>query len=95
MYASAVWDKNLKEIIVKVVNTSDKVQATEIQLGTAKKIFTNANMLILRSENLDGVNSLDNPTEISPKELPVKLRGKNASLSLPPYSMTVVRVKAS
>jgi len=95
LYASAVWDKNTKEIIVKVVNASDKAQTTDIQLSTGKKVSSNGGLLILKSENLDGVNSLDNPKQISPQEQPFKLKGKNATIALPAHSMSVVKIKAS
>ena len=95
LYASAVWEKNAKEIIVKVVNASDKAQTTDIQLITGKKISSNGSMLILKSENLDGVNSLDNPTQISPQEQPIKLKGKNTTIALPAHSMSVVKIKTS
>ena len=95
LYATAVWDKNTKEIIVKVVNASDKAQTTDIQLSTGKKILSNGSMLILKSENLDGVNSLDNPTQISPQEQPIKLKGKNATIDLPAHSLSVVKIKTS
>ena len=95
LYASAVWDKNTKEIILKVVNASDKEQTTDVQLTTGKKISSNGGMLILKSENLDGVNSLDNPTQISPQEQPIKLKGKKATIALPAHSMSVVKIKAS
>jgi alpha-L-arabinofuranosidase len=52
-------------------------------------------MLILKSENLDGVNSLDNPTQISPQQQTIKLKGKNATIALPARSMSVVKIKAS
>src|SRR5688572_10117906 len=95
LYASAVWDKNTKEVIVKIVNASDKDQTTDVQLSTGKKISSNGSMLILKSENLDGVNSLDNPTQISPQEQPIKLKGKNATIALPAHSMSVVKIKTS
>jgi alpha-L-arabinofuranosidase len=95
LYASAAWDKNTKEVIVKIVNASDKDQTTDVQLSTGKKISSNGSMLILKSENLDGVNSLDNPTQISPQQQTIKLKGKNATIALPAHSMSVVKIKAS
>ena len=50
---------------------------------------------MLKSENLDGVNSLDNPTQISPTEGPLKLKGKNATISLPAHAVAVVKIKTS
>jgi alpha-L-arabinofuranosidase len=95
LYASAVWDKNTKEVIVKIVNASDKDQTTDVQLSTGKKISSNGSMLMLKSENLDGVNSLDNPTQISPQQQTIKLKGKSATIALPAHSMSVVKIKAS
>lgn len=95
LYASAVWDKNTQEIIVKVVNASDKAQTTDLQLTTGKKVSSNGALQVLKSENLHGVNSLDNPTQISPQEQPIKVKSKNASISLPAHSVSVVKIKAS
>jgi alpha-N-arabinofuranosidase len=52
-----------------------------------------ANMTVLQSTNLDAVNSLDNPTNISPKESQVPVSGKALNIPLAPYSFSVVRVK--
>lgn len=93
LYASAVWDKGAKEIIVKVVNASDKIQTTNLQLNTGKKVSSNANILLLQSTDLDTVNSLEAATLISPQEQPLKLKGKKMTLPLSPYSMSVIRIK--
>ena len=93
IYASAVWDNQSKEIIIKVVNTSDNVQATDIQLNTKMKIASNGTMFLLRSESPDDVNSLDDPTRISPVQEAIKLKGKVVKLSLPSNSMSVIKIK--
>jgi alpha-N-arabinofuranosidase len=93
LFASAVWDKNTKEIIVKLVNTSDKVQTTDLQLATDKKIAADGSLLVLKSESLDGVNSLDNPTQISPQQQALKVKGKTNTVSLPAHSLSVVKIK--
>jgi alpha-L-arabinofuranosidase len=93
LFASAVWDKNTKEIIVKLVNTSDKAQTSELQLTTGRKIASDGLLLVLKSESLDGVNSLDNPTQISPQQQALKVKGKTSTVSLPAYSMSVVKIK--
>ena len=93
LYASAVWDKEGKEIIVKLVNSSQAMQSADVQLSGARRLASKATMLVLKSDNLDTVNSLDNPTQISPVEQPVDVKAKNIKLSLPANSMSVVRVK--
>ncbi len=95
VYASAVWDKNTNEVILKVVNASDREQTKEIVLEGAAKVNSKATLIVLKSETLDGVNSLTEPKKISPVEQPVSLKGKKLSLPLAPHSFSVVKIKLS
>jgi alpha-L-arabinofuranosidase len=95
VYASAVIDKNTNELIVKLVNVSRKTQMKEIQVEGIKKLDQNARLIILKSEALADVNSLDQPEKIKPIEQKLKLKGKKISLPLAPYSFTIVRAKMS
>jgi alpha-L-arabinofuranosidase len=93
VYASAAIDKNTNELIVKLVNVSRKTQMKEIQVEGIKKLDQNARLIILKSEELADVNSLDQPEKIKPIEQKLKLKGKKISLPLAPYSFTIVRAK--
>jgi alpha-L-arabinofuranosidase len=95
VYASAAIDKNTNELIVKLVNVSRKTQMKEIQVEGIKKLDQNARLIILKSEELADVNSLDQPEKIKPTEQKLKLKGKKISLPLAPYSFTIVRAKMS
>jgi alpha-L-arabinofuranosidase len=95
VYASAAIDKNTNELIVKLVNVSRKTQMKEIQVEGIKKLDQNARLIILKSEELGDVNSLDQPEKIKPTEQKLKLKGKKISLPLAPYSFTIVRAKMS
>lgn len=95
VYASAVWDKNTNEVILKVVNASDREQTKEVVLEGAAKVNSRATLIVLKSETLDGVNSLTEPRKISPVEQPVSIKGKKLSLPLAPYSFSVVKIKLS
>lgn len=92
LYASAVIDKNTREIIVKIVNTSNKTQTGKVIIETAKELSSNAKVLILKSNKLDEMNSFDNPKQISPAEELIKVSGKEVSISLTPYSFTIFRI---
>jgi alpha-L-arabinofuranosidase len=94
LYGSAVWDKDAKEIIVKLVNASDKGITTDLELSTNKKLASSGTLMVLMSDNMDGVNSLENPTQISPEERPVNVKGKRLNFSLPAHSMFVIRIKS-
>src|SRR5690606_25264066 len=93
LYASAAFDKNTNELILKIVNTSDKEQQKEVVLEGIKKLHPKAQIKVLKSEKLDAVNSLDNPMAISPVEETLKAKGKKLNLSLAPYSLSVIKVK--
>ncbi len=94
LYASSVWDKNTKEIIVKLVNASDKEQIVDLKFNGAKKLQTKGSVLVLKSNQLEDVNSFDNPTQVSPVENSITGKSKNYKVTLPAHSFSVVRLKA-
>ena len=93
LFASAVWDKNTKELIVKIVNTTDKAQSGDVQVSGSKKIASKGIVTVLKSDDLTKVNSLDDPRSLSPSDEPLAIKGKTIKVNLAPYSMTVVKVK--
>jgi len=93
IFGSAVWDKNSKEVIVKLVNTSDKVVQQTVNLAGVKKLNPQASLTVLKSSDLAGVNALDTPTFIAPLESPVTLKGKGAVVELAPYSFSILKIK--
>ena len=92
LYASAVKDANTKEIIVKLVNTASTPQEVSVDLK-GSKLASKGSVLTLSSPNLTDENSFSAPQKISPKESEYKLKGEKASMSLPPYSVTVLKLK--
>lgn len=92
LYSSAVWDNNSKEVIVKIVNGSDKPVVSEVQLQGGKKYNDKATLTTLKSE-LTSMNTLEDPSRIKPEESSASLKGKSLSVNIAPYSLTVVRVK--
>lgn len=93
LYASAVVDRATGEVIVKVVNASSAPQQAEVVVDGIRRLGSGT-LTILKSENLSDVNSISEPQRISPETKPLKAGGKKIGLSLDPYSLTVVRVKA-
>jgi len=93
LYATAALDKKSDEIILKLVNTSDKVQNNSIVLQTSKKVLPKAILTTLKSESLDGMNTIENPAAIKPVSQEITLKGKKIELPVAPYSFTVMRIK--
>ncbi|WP_153799924.1 alpha-L-arabinofuranosidase C-terminal domain-containing protein [Foetidibacter luteolus] len=93
LYASAAIDKNSNELIVKIVNASDKAQTNTLQLDGIKKLAKQASLIVLSGAELTASNSFAEPLSVAPKESVIDLKGKKVEIASAPYSFTVVRVK--
>lgn len=93
LYASAVFDQPANEIILKLVNSTDKTQTANMVLEGAKKLSTKGKLIVLKSEDLDKVNSLKQPQLVSPVEHEIVVKGKTVLQELAPYSFSVIRIK--
>ena len=96
LFASSVFDKATGEVIVKVVNTSDKPQPLSIQLQGVKGART-AKIITLTHDGMDDENCLDNPEKIIPVEGSCQVdAGKKASLLLddiPAKTFRIYKIK--
>lgn len=93
LYGSASLDKRTNELIVKVVNTSEKIQNADFIIEGAKG--SRGTLTELSSSKLDQVNSFEEPLAIAPEQKPVKVRNNKLSTSLKPHSVNVYRIKVS
>jgi alpha-L-arabinofuranosidase len=93
LYASAAFDKNTNEIILKVVNATDKAQSKEISIESSKKINGKGKWTVLKSGDLKATNSIEKPKQVSPSEQTIDVKGKKLSLATEPYSFNIVRLK--
>ncbi len=92
LYAAAAIDKNTKELIIKLVNASAQPQKKQIDVN-GKKLSSSGKLITLQSDDLKAINSFENPVNVAPKEEDMSIKGKQMSLTLKPYSFTIVRVK--
>jgi len=93
LYASAAFDQNSNEIILKMVNSTDKAQIAKVVLEGTKKLAPKGKITVLKSEDLNRVNSLEQPTLVNPVEQEFIMKGKTINQELAPYSFTVIRIK--
>jgi len=90
MWASAVLDKNKKELIVKLVNMSGETKHKMI--STDIKINGKINLTVLANPDLNITNSLDKPDNIKPMQTQFTISGKSIPIDLQPYSLSVVEI---
>jgi alpha-N-arabinofuranosidase len=93
LYASSVIDEKTKEIVMKVVNTGANDNSVKIALKGTSKIKNRGAWTLLHSDDLQVFNSIENPEAIVPVEKEIAVKGKNIELTLPPYSLSIVKVK--
>ena len=92
LYAAAAIDKNTNELIVKLVNASNKPQTKKINID-GKKLVESGKIITLQSNDLKAMNSFENPMNVSPKEEAITAKQSGINLTLQPYSFTIIKVK--
>jgi alpha-L-arabinofuranosidase len=93
LYASATQDKTTGELIIKIVNTLGKSQTTAVNVVGSKNLEKTARLMVLKSDNLEAMNTLDTPSVLVPSEQSIDIKGKTVALTLAPYSFSVIRIK--
>jgi alpha-L-arabinofuranosidase len=92
LFASAVFDKNSNEVIVKVVSNSSTAQAVTIDFK-GRRLGANAKVTTLSGGGND-VNTFDQPDKIKPVDSTVKVNGKALTVQMKPFSFVVIRLSA-
>jgi len=90
-YASATLDNDTHELIIKFVNTNNAMQKADFLMSGIKSV-TKASLTLLQSDNLDSVNSMDQPLAVSPKITDIEFKDNHIKLNLKPYSFNIIRV---
>ena len=92
LFASAVFDKSSNEVIVKVVNTSDKAQDVTLNLKGMKGSHE-AQLITFHSDNLTAENTLDEPEKIVPKTSSLTVNAPQQSVSVPARTFYIYKIK--
>lgn len=90
LYASAVYDKNAKAYIVKIVNAGDKEQHINLTF-TGLKNLGKGKLTTLHSNDPHATNSLENKTHVVPQTSDVEAHGNMLSVKVPAKTFAVYR----
>jgi alpha-L-arabinofuranosidase len=93
LYASAVVDSASKELIIKVANRLDRPEAIRLSLAGDQRIQTTATHIVLRSDNLGRINSIDEPAAVRPQERTITIDSRKPEFNVEPYSFNVIKVR--
>ena len=94
MFASATYVTDSHNVIVKVVNISKESVEMAINLKGAGHVEPNGTATVL-SGNPAAVNSVDQPTNVSPKQEILTDASASFHRTFPPHSLTVLRLSAT
>lgn len=93
LYASACIDKATNELIIKIANTIGAEQAVSFNLEGLNTTNSKGIQTVIRSDDMNGVNSFEQPMAIVPVMKVVDVTNKTLSTNLSPNSFTVIRLK--
>lgn len=93
LFASSAQDTQKNEIILKIANTSDKVQKVTYELKGLKAGERTAKHIVLQSADLDIENTLENPENVLPTESSLKVSGSSLNLELPAKSFHIIVIR--
>jgi len=93
LYGSAAMDQRTDEIILKLINASNKEVKQSIRLDVKKQVSPKATLTVLKSNSTEDVNSLEQPKLVAPVEQVFTVQGKRINAVLAPNSFSVYRIK--
>ena len=93
VFASAVIDKDKKEIIVKVINTTAESKPVVIKLAGAAKINGTADVIVLDCSNYDAENMPSKPEVVRPRTTSVGVNKGEITTNVPGKNFYLFKVK--
>lgn len=93
IYASSALDKNKNEIILKIANTSDVAKKITYIFNGLKTAERKGTQTVLKSDNPDQENTLNNPNAVVPAIREIKISGNTLEVELAPKSFDLFTIR--
>lgn len=94
-FISSGYDVKAREVVLKVVNGAAKPYQTKIKLEGAEQIEKIGKVISLVAQSGEDENSFEEPRKIYPQEGEFSNFSDSFEYAFPPFSYTVLRVKAT
>jgi alpha-L-arabinofuranosidase len=92
IYASASRDEAANEVIIKLVNATTQPCDLAIQLAGTPSVRPGATATVLTGHQLADENTLDAPTNVSPRSTSIHVESPAFNQAIPPHALMVMRV---
>ena len=93
VYAAALRDSGTGNVVIRVVNTEMTPRVIKINLTGVQSIARDGELEVIAGQPTD-VNTVDEPTKLSPKKEMIEIAGTSFVHEFPAQSVTVQRLKA-
>ncbi|MCF7730615.1 MAG: hypothetical protein K9N23_02965 [Akkermansiaceae bacterium] len=93
-FATAGYRKADGTVVVKATNYNATPLVARIRLDGATQVSAAGQHIVIRADNPEAENSLTQPDLIVPQVLPLTGCSKDFQVTLPPYSVNVLRIPA-
>jgi alpha-N-arabinofuranosidase len=94
LYVTSSRDLKSGEIILKIVNSAPEPITADVQIEGVRKVASKGTQIVLTSGRLTDENSIAEPKKVAPATSSLKGVGGVFQHAFPPYSLTVLRLKA-
>jgi alpha-L-arabinofuranosidase len=81
-------------VVIKTTNYHAQPVVAEIELAGAERVAATGRHLLIESASPSDQNTLDQPLRIIPAEKPLEGCSRKFAVTLPPYSVNLLRVPA-
>jgi alpha-N-arabinofuranosidase len=92
LFYSATRDSRSGKIIVKIVNRADAAQTVKIEISGVQSVAAKGTATVLKADNRDATNSLDQPKKVVPVTEKTSGLGASFTRTFPPCSITILEL---
>ncbi|MGC3991407.1 MAG: alpha-L-arabinofuranosidase C-terminal domain-containing protein [Chthoniobacteraceae bacterium] len=94
LFFNATRDTQSGVVYLKIVNTSGTAQPVHLQFSGVTSIENSGELVQMKGDSPDATNSITEPEKIVPVTSPLSGAGKDFTPTIPPYSISVLKLNA-
>ena len=94
VFSSVTRDSSSGTIYVKIVNTLGAPQPVKIEISGLTSVAADGDAVVMKANSPDDTNTITDPTHVAPVTEKVTGLSANFTREFPPYSITILELKA-
>jgi len=94
LFSSVTRDSSSGMIYVKVVNTLGSPQPVKVEISGVASVAPDGDAVVMNANTPDDTNTITDPTHVAPVTEKVTGLGADFTREFPPYSITILELKA-